>query len=490
MTKRMKSYLLFGILLLVIMVAASFVSETSFSLNNKVYAQSIKKNEVTISKKTAVLSTGESITLKIKGSNEKVQWSSSNKKIATVTGKGKVKAIKEGSATITANVNNKKYQCKIYVTNVMVIQNMYIDNHTKAIYYNKAWGYDKKDIQVVVEDPSILTVDNLNILPLKLGSTRIWIKRPDNLIEGYNYVIHNTLNNAAKTGDYSGLQENQVKVARTLNTVTKNILKEDKDDVYKVKEVFDWICNHVEYDYPTYDYYLKMISKKEYQKHMDTFAYPQFDAYSLHGALLNQLAVCNGYADLFDIFMDILGIESQTISTAEHGWNIVKLEDGWYHVDTTWGDNDYKDTFDYEYLLFSDSTAANMESHRGASLKKGEKFGSKYLECFAANNNLIKTGDSIDFSILYADIDQNEEMRELFSNKDYFLENYDITEIEQRRMIVTSSNDTVIKVEGTTIIAVGKGTATVTVEILDEVVNDMFGKEVYSLEKNISYIVH
>ena len=50
--------------------------------------------------------------------NQKVTWKSSNKKVATVNGKGKVKAKKKGKATITATAKDgsrKKVTFKIEV---------------------------------------------------------------------------------------------------------------------------------------------------------------------------------------------------------------------------------------------------------------------------------------------------------------------------------------------------------------------------------------
>lgn len=70
---------------------------------------------VKISAKKKTLTVGKSITLKIKGTKKKVRWSSSNKKVATVSSKGKVKAKKVGKVTITAKVKKKKYKCKISV---------------------------------------------------------------------------------------------------------------------------------------------------------------------------------------------------------------------------------------------------------------------------------------------------------------------------------------------------------------------------------------
>lgn len=63
------------------------------------------------------LKKGNTLTLKLLGNSKKVKWSSSKKSVATVTSKGKVKAVNAGSATITAKVGSKKYKCKITVVN-------------------------------------------------------------------------------------------------------------------------------------------------------------------------------------------------------------------------------------------------------------------------------------------------------------------------------------------------------------------------------------
>ena len=65
--------------------------------------------KVKLNKTKATIYNGATLQLKLKGTNEKVKWSSSSKKIAVVDKKGKVTAKKKGKATITAKVGNKKY---------------------------------------------------------------------------------------------------------------------------------------------------------------------------------------------------------------------------------------------------------------------------------------------------------------------------------------------------------------------------------------------
>ena len=68
-----------------------------------------------LNKKSATIYVGKTVKLKVKGNRKKVKWSSSNKKVAAVSSKGKVKGKKAGKATITAKVGNKKLKCKIIV---------------------------------------------------------------------------------------------------------------------------------------------------------------------------------------------------------------------------------------------------------------------------------------------------------------------------------------------------------------------------------------
>lgn len=71
--------------------------------------------KVRLNKTKATIYVGKTVTLKLKNNRKKIKWSSSNRKVATVTSKGKVKGKKAGKVTITAKVGKKKYKCKITV---------------------------------------------------------------------------------------------------------------------------------------------------------------------------------------------------------------------------------------------------------------------------------------------------------------------------------------------------------------------------------------
>jgi uncharacterized protein YjdB len=69
-----------------------------------------------LNKTKASLCVGQTTKLKVTNyAASKVTWTSSNKKIATVTSSGKVKGVKAGTCTITAKVDKKSVKCKVTI---------------------------------------------------------------------------------------------------------------------------------------------------------------------------------------------------------------------------------------------------------------------------------------------------------------------------------------------------------------------------------------
>lgn len=71
--------------------------------------------QVKLSTNTVTLNVGQSKTIKMKGTSKKVKWSTNKPKVATVSSKGKIKAVGQGTATVTAKVGKKSYKCKVLV---------------------------------------------------------------------------------------------------------------------------------------------------------------------------------------------------------------------------------------------------------------------------------------------------------------------------------------------------------------------------------------
>lgn len=66
--------------------------------------------------KAAILPTKVDFPLKmINIGGKKVKWSSTNKKVAKISSKGKIHTLKKGKTVIIAKVGKKKYKCKVHV---------------------------------------------------------------------------------------------------------------------------------------------------------------------------------------------------------------------------------------------------------------------------------------------------------------------------------------------------------------------------------------
>lgn len=78
-------------------------------------AEEAEIKAVALSTKKATLYVGDTLQLKLTGTKEKVTWSSSSEKVATVSKTGLVTAEGTGKAKITAKAGGKKYTCKITV---------------------------------------------------------------------------------------------------------------------------------------------------------------------------------------------------------------------------------------------------------------------------------------------------------------------------------------------------------------------------------------
>ena len=96
------------ILAITCVIILSLTYITCFPVN----AANIKK--IKLNKKSVTIYIGKKVKLKVKAKG-KVKWKSSNRKIATVTKKGVVKAKKVGRSKITAYKGRRKAICKVVV---------------------------------------------------------------------------------------------------------------------------------------------------------------------------------------------------------------------------------------------------------------------------------------------------------------------------------------------------------------------------------------
>ena len=101
-------------------------------------------------------------------------------------------------------------------------------------------------------------------------------------------------------------------------------------DVEKVKAVNQYMAENITYDMKDY-----LAGKMPVR--------PQ----TIIGALVDGQTTCNGYTMAFQLLMQHLGIPGHTVISIpmNHGWNMVKLDGSWYHIDVTWNRKGLYDNF-------------------------------------------------------------------------------------------------------------------------------------------------
>ena len=98
---------------------------------------------ITISRTSAALKVGESVQLSatvspVDATDPSVSWSSSNTRVAAVTGEGFVRAREEGTATITARAGDKTATCRVTVSqNVVAVTDLTLSDHLINLKVNE-----------------------------------------------------------------------------------------------------------------------------------------------------------------------------------------------------------------------------------------------------------------------------------------------------------------------------------------------------------------
>ncbi|GFI31783.1 hypothetical protein IMSAGC013_03181 [Lachnospiraceae bacterium] len=111
-------------------------------------------------------------------------------------------------------------------------------------------------------------------------------------------------------------------------------------EVEKARIAHDLICKKIKYDHD----YMKPVSKTPYHQ----------TAYSV---FCDDYTVCAGYTKAFTILMNGAGVDTLSVTSKEHAWNMICINDSWYNIDLTWDDLDGQYDMEVMYGYFNRSTA-------------------------------------------------------------------------------------------------------------------------------------
>lgn len=169
----------------------------------------------------------------------------------------------------------------------------------------------------------------------------------------------------AAFGVYSAFQNGTARSTATQSVKNqvdtwKNTVNSLSSEAEKVKMIHDLIVQKVDYNT---DIYSKSFNE-------DT-AYTQ----SVYSVFCMDKTVCAGYAQAFEMMCNGVGVDCIAVTSDDHEWNKVRINDSWYNVDCTWAD---QSTIDYEYFERSDAVYdADLASY--ASSHAEESYWNEYL---------------------------------------------------------------------------------------------------------------
>lgn len=233
----------------------------------------------------------------------------------------------------TYSLNKSQIKNSLYNGLINLNTSVNITNYIGDLNYNQeaidsifALYFD-----VLNENPEIFYADNKVSLNLRLSLDKTKITYVEFVI---NYLYDSNIINSMKN-----------KLNEKVKYIEENYLNGVTDELEKEYIIHDYIVKNTTYDNNT------TISK---------------ESYTAYGALINGLAVCEGYSKAAVLLFDKANIESGIItnSSMNHAWNYVKINNNYYHVDLTF-DDPTPETNKVEYRYFNLNTTEINRDHYG-----------------------------------------------------------------------------------------------------------------------------
>ena len=143
----------------------------------------------------------------------------------------------------------------------------------------------------------------------------------------------------------------------------KDEINSHRDDIRRIRNEF--ISNNISPKMSEFEKILVIhdyiINNTRYDERLANEGMVPPESYSTYGVLSLGIGVCEGYAKAMKYLLDAAGVDSIIVigeSKGEsHAWNLVKIEEEYYHIDSTWDDPitiDESDILRYNFFNLND----------------------------------------------------------------------------------------------------------------------------------------
>lgn len=186
------------------------------------------------------------------------------------------------------------------------------------------------------------------------------ISTDNSLLTNINNFVHpfNTFEHIKTTFDSTGevtLTITHLYDDKEINAINKvidnfnaNYINDQMTTNDKIKAFHDYVINNSKYDIER-----AQIGKSKYNSNI------------AYGPLVEGYSVCGGYSDAMAIYLFRLGIKNFKVSSDDHVWNAVYLNDTWLHLDATWNDPYGNDGTSYlidDYFLITTKKLSELDN--------------------------------------------------------------------------------------------------------------------------------
>lgn len=176
----------------------------------------------------------------------------------------------------------------------------------------------------------------------------------NNIVHPYNSYknIYFTIN------DYDRIEINIKKqysdseillINNRINNIINELQIENLNDYNKIKAFHDYIINNTKYD--------DTVS-------IESQLYTDTNSNKATGLLFEKKAVCSGYSDTMAIFLNKYGFNNYKISSDDHIWNLIYIDNTWKHIDATWDDpvsSNGRDILIHDFFMIDTNTLINKD---------------------------------------------------------------------------------------------------------------------------------
>ena len=201
----------------------------------------------------------------------------------------------------------------------------------------------------------------------------------------------------------------------------------------KIQLIHDWICDNIKY------------SKDDSLGN------------SVYQALITHETKCMGYSLLFYMLARSSGLDVHIVTSVDHAWNMIKLDDEWYSIDTT----SDATTFSHYFYLSKIRNHAKFDSWCAPIVDTHEIIPSKTGYLHLSNSNLVIHAGSSKSLLLVGLPSYNR--NKLIADSNGF--SVQLITPSTPKIVWRSSNPKIVTVSDGRILARKKGTAAITVTL-------------------------